>query len=68
MLRGVRGKEIGEEAELSPRGSPHKGTSLGPFLRGRRNNVTGNTFVSIFLYIAILFTSKFIGESNKFAQ
>lgn len=68
MLRGVRGKKIGEEAELSPRGNSHKGTSLGPFLRGRRNNVTGNTFVSIFLYIAILFTSKIIGESNTLTQ
>lgn len=68
MLRGVRGKEIGEEAELSPRGSPHKGTSLGPFLRGHRNNVMGNIFVSIFLYIAILFTSKIIGESNTLTQ
>lgn len=66
MLRGVGGKEIREEAELCLQGNPHKGTSLGPFLRGCGNDVTGNTFVSIFLYIVILFTSKIIGESNTF--
>lgn len=68
MLRCVGGKEIREEAELCPQGNPHKGASLGPFLRDHGNDVMGSTFVNIFLYIVILFTSKTIGKSNTFTQ